>query len=703
VDESQDEDNRLSPRPHAEGVRIIRAEEAQAALEAGQAEGRMPDDAPRFGDVPAPPSGPRPPHRFPLPDSVDPASVPRPPVKPPDRRFGGRFSGRNKAAEAPRGPSAPRVVRLVSPEAEAGADAADGHGDGAADPSATDAGWNDGAGWSEETVPRPKAEGLSVGARSGSGRHFAKKPTSAAPPISTTPAAPNPPPTTSMPLPPEPADWAPRIPSAPGGGYSDLVASNLDPPNPPRPVSPYESASPPLPPEPLDLSPPEEGINVHTGAQPELPHWTDPPTGEVPFILPDREPSQGEEMAAWQALGSRGLRWRDEASDWDDIDDVSHLAEDDTRLGALDTTRTEHSDVYSFDEQFERLEEERSAPAPVADPILDAPAPPRPASRRTAVRRQEPVARTPRRAPSATIGRGGQTGSAGLGRPGGGRNGRAPIGGSAGGRDLQTATIVGVAMMVALFVAFALGSAVLMLLSTLIVTAAALELFNLIQHRGFRPATLLGVCATIAVMLAAYWRGEVSVPLILALVFVTSMLWYMLHVVDARPVVNVGLTMMTFVWIGVFGSYASLLLRVPNGKKLLLLPVLVTVAADTAAFFAGSSIGSRPLAPDVSPGKTWEGVIAGGLGATVLSVILSKMPFLGLSKVWSVKHALLLGLVVAVIAPIGDLCESMVKRDLDLKDSGTAIPGHGGLLDRFDAILFVLPAAYYLAVYLRLV
>ena len=405
-------------------------------------------------------------------------------------------------------------------------------------------------------------------------------------------------------------------------------------------------------------------------------------------------------MAAWQALGSRGLRWRDEASDWDDIDDVSNLAEDDTRLGALDTTRTEHSDVYSFDEQFERLEEERSGPAPVAEPIVEAPAAPRPASRRTTVRRQEPVARTPRRGPNGALGPGRNGGPGG---PSGRQNGRAPIGGSAGGRDLQTATIVGVAMMVALFVAYALGAAVLMLLSTLIVTAAALELFNLIQHRGFRPATLLGVCATIAVMFAVYWRGEVAVPLILALVFVTSMLWYMLHVVDARPVVNVGLTMMTFVWIGVFGSYASLLLRAHNGKKLLLLAVLVTVAADTAAFFAGRSIGSRPLAPAVSPGKTWEGVFAGGFGAIIFSLILSKLPFVGLSKVWSLKHALLLGLVVAVIAPIGDLCESMVKRDLDLKDSGSVIPGHGGLLDRFDAILFVLPATYYLAVYLRLV
>ncbi len=255
-------------------------------------------------------------------------------------------------------------------------------------------------------------------------------------------------------------------------------------------------------------------------------------------------------------------------------------------------------------------------------------------------------------------------------------------------------------MLVALFVAYSLGSAVLMLLATAVVTASALELYNLIQHRGFRPATLLGVCATVAVMLSAYWRGEVAVPLILALVFITSMLWYMFRVVDARPVVNIGLTIMTFIWVGVFGSYASLLLRVPHGKQLLLLPILVTVAADTAAYFAGSSMGKRPLAPDISPGKTWEGVIGGGLGAIIVSFVLSRLPFL--SKTWTGKHALLLGLVIAIVAPLGDLCESMVKRDLDLKDSGSFLPGHGGLLDRFDALFFVLPAAYYLALYLKL-
>ncbi len=683
MDESHDRDDALGARPQAEGVRIIRAEEAQAALDAGQAAGRRPDDEPRFGDVPAPPSGPRLQHRFPLPDSVDPASaVPKPAVRPPERRLGGRLTNRAKSPEPPRARVSPRVVRLLPPDSEnalppPGNVTLPGDRSWAAD--AVDLA--DPARW-EDTIPRPGAsEPLRVGGATSSPKHFAKDPS-------------------------RPVDPGWDSPSA--GGSPDGLRASLDPPVPPRPTTPSsESPPPPSPPPPPppppappppppappppappvvppppptpDLAPPEEGINVHTGAIPELQHWTDPPTGEVPFILPDREPSPGgEEMAAWQALGSRGLRWRDEASDWDDLDEMSQLGGDEPRLGALDSTRTEHSDMFSFDEQFERLEDERSGAAPVVEPALEEPTA-RPRARRPAARRGESARpKLPRR-----------------GGPGG--SGTA---GAAGGRDLPTATIVGVGMLVALCFAYFLGAAVLMLLSAVVVTASALELFNLIQHRGFRPATLLGVAAVVAVMLAAYWRGEVSVGLILALLFVTTMLWYMLGVVDARPVVNVGLTVMTFVWIGVFGSYASLVLRLPHGKQLLMLPILVTVAADVGAYFAGSSIGSRPLAPATSPGKTWEGVIGGGVAAIVLSFILSRLPFF--SKFWSGKHALLLGLVVAVVGPVGDLCESMVKRDLDLKDSGSFIPGHGGLLDRFDALLFVLPATYYLVLYLGL-
>jgi phosphatidate cytidylyltransferase len=175
------------------------------------------------------------------------------------------------------------------------------------------------------------------------------------------------------------------------------------------------------------------------------------------------------------------------------------------------------------------------------------------------------------------------------------------------------------------------------------------------------------------------------------------MLWYMLEVVEARPVVNVAVTVMAFVWVGMLGSYASLLLRVHHGKSLLLWGVLLTVVADIVAYVAGTYVGSHPLAPSISPGKTWEGAVLGGIAAMLVGAIIA-----GRFTPWSTSSGFKLGLVVAVIAPLGDLCESMVKRDLHLKDTGSLLPGHGGVLDRFDSLLFTLPATYYLVQYLRL-
>ena len=123
------------------------------------------------------------------------------------------------------------------------------------------------------------------------------------------------------------------------------------------------------------------------------------------------------------------------------------------------------------------------------------------------------------------------------------------------------------------------------------------------------------------------------------------------------------------------------------------------IVADIVAYFVGRQIGHRPLAPHISPGKTVEGFLAGGLAAIIAAVIVGKE----ITPWGGIKHGLLLGIIVALLAPTGDLFESMIKRDLSIKDSGSVLPGHGGLLDRFDGILLVLPAAYYLATYLHIV
>jgi phosphatidate cytidylyltransferase len=106
---------------------------------------------------------------------------------------------------------------------------------------------------------------------------------------------------------------------------------------------------------------------------------------------------------------------------------------------------------------------------------------------------------------------------------------------------------------------------------------------------------------------------------------------------------------------------------------------------------AGRWFGRHLLAPSVSPSKTWEGL----LGGSVLAIVGSAF-IVGRIHPWTTEKAALLGVVVAVVAPLGDLCESLVKRELKLKDMGSLVPGHGGMLDRFDAVLFVLPATYFL-------
>jgi phosphatidate cytidylyltransferase len=151
--------------------------------------------------------------------------------------------------------------------------------------------------------------------------------------------------------------------------------------------------------------------------------------------------------------------------------------------------------------------------------------------------------------------------------------------------------------------------------------------------------------------------------------------------------------------VGVLGSFAGLLLAAHHGSHLFLGAIVPTIAADIVAWFVGSQFGSHPLAPEVSPSKTWEGVIAGGIAALIAGAIIGNQ----LAPWGGARHGLELGLVVAVVAPLGDLVQSMLKRDLRVKDSGSLLPGHGGLLDRFDSLLFVLPATYFLALALHIV
>jgi phosphatidate cytidylyltransferase len=154
-------------------------------------------------------------------------------------------------------------------------------------------------------------------------------------------------------------------------------------------------------------------------------------------------------------------------------------------------------------------------------------------------------------------------------------------------------------------------------------------------------------------------------------------------------VVNIAMTIFPLVYIPFLAGFVMLTLA---ASTTLMISVLgLAVGYDIAAFAIGSWFGERPLAPTISPSKTWEGLV----GATLVILLVSIVFLASVDPISTLMRAAGLAVVVSVFAPLGDLAESMMKRDLGLKDMGSILPGHGGVLDRIDSILFAAPAAWY--------
>lgn len=262
-----------------------------------------------------------------------------------------------------------------------------------------------------------------------------------------------------------------------------------------------------------------------------------------------------------------------------------------------------------------------------------------------------------------------------------------------GGRNLGQAIGVGVAFALVAIAAFWLGAATTIALVTVVVVLASVELFGAMRHAGLHPATLLGIVASAALPLAAYHRGHAGFTLVIALSVVACALWYLSGADTQRPAVNIGLTMLGITWIGGLASFAAFILRAEDGVEVILAIVLITVASDTGAYVGGKAVGSTPF-HSASPNKTWEGTIVGVIASVVAGLVVGILDISVFSG--DLTDAVLLGLVIGIMAPIGDLTESMVKRDLGVKDMGTMLPGHGGFLDRVDGLIFALPATFYL-------
>ncbi|MCU1490490.1 MAG: phosphatidate cytidylyltransferase [Acidimicrobiaceae bacterium] len=272
--------------------------------------------------------------------------------------------------------------------------------------------------------------------------------------------------------------------------------------------------------------------------------------------------------------------------------------------------------------------------------------------------------------------------------------GERPASGGAPRRNARVATITGLGAGAVAILCFLAGPVAAVVLVAVALVVAAGEGYATMRSAGRRPATFLGLAAVPLAVVGTYLWGPIAVPAVFAGLVVLGFVWSMALGERASPVSDLGATVLVAVWVGALGSFAGLLLspaRFPDrhGVAFLVGVVAVTVAHDVGCYAVGARLGRHLLAPRVSPSKTWEG-IAGG---TVLAFLVAGLVLVHIHP-FDLSVALLLAVIVCVLAPLGDLAESVVKRDLKVKDMGRLLPAHGGVFDRVDAMLFVLPAAY---------
>jgi phosphatidate cytidylyltransferase len=206
---------------------------------------------------------------------------------------------------------------------------------------------------------------------------------------------------------------------------------------------------------------------------------------------------------------------------------------------------------------------------------------------------------------------------------------------------------------------------------------------------AWRPISVVGFAALAGMVFAARSGGQGGV-LEVAVAAVPVTLILVLAREQARPTVAIGGTLLGVYWIGLAFAHVELLRELTHGNGVLIDVLVGTFVGDTAAYAGGRLFGRRQLVPKISPGKTVEGLVCGIFGA-VIAVFVA-----GLYQTWLTQgDALLLGVAVALLAPLGDLFESLVKRDAGVKDAGTLFGAHGGALDRLDAALFTVVVGYY--------
>jgi phosphatidate cytidylyltransferase len=263
-------------------------------------------------------------------------------------------------------------------------------------------------------------------------------------------------------------------------------------------------------------------------------------------------------------------------------------------------------------------------------------------------------------------------------------------------RSLKAAVATALFLLGLIALCYALGRTAFFFLAFTVVLIALWELLDALIQNGRRPGVPIALAGGAGLMAVAFLERPALLPVVIAGTVYALLLWSLRSARGATPASDVALAMLGVTWIGGGGAAAVAMLKLPaGGLQLLVGFVLITAVDDIAAFFAGTAFGSHKMAPSISPAKSWEGFAGGLVGAVGGGALFGLM----MNELTAVE-GLAIGAICGLLAPAGDLVESMVKRELGIKDSGRLLPGHGGLLDRLDAILFCAPAVY---VFLRFV
>jgi phosphatidate cytidylyltransferase len=255
--------------------------------------------------------------------------------------------------------------------------------------------------------------------------------------------------------------------------------------------------------------------------------------------------------------------------------------------------------------------------------------------------------------------------------------------------DLLSRILIAVPLAIVAIVFVDIGGVAWALLMAVVSVLCLMELYRMLAR--WRPAALVGYAAAAALVVAArYGTDRTVLEVAMAAVPIT----FLAVALDGRenmPTVSIAGTLLGIFWIGLGFAHAELLRELPHGNSIVIDVMLGTFLADTGAYVGGRMFGRRPLAPTISPNKTVEGLGLGMFTAIVVVFVAGRFQQTWLSE----GDSLLLGLTIAVLGPLGDLFESLVKRDAGAQDAGTLFGAHGGALDRLDAVIFTVVGGYY--------